>query len=206
MAKVKSFYSLIKESDLISEAPEEKDQEMDDVEMDDEGDDFEEEKPKEEGLDDVAPEGKGEYDADDLREVIDYVYEILDKEDDNEENDSVEEIGLDLIYEYADVLPDTVINQIVDDLKEMFEIEDTMLESALFVKSKKGKAAETAKKLMTKFYKRNKKTVKARAKSWRGSSEGKQMARLHKKVYRGGACFKKKVIRLHTPDGMPKKV
>ena len=177
----KSFYKLIQESakfkDQIKEAAPEAE---DDLDMDIE-DEETEEAPKEPTIDDVAPEGKGEYDADDLREVIDYVYEILDKEDDGEENDSVEEIGLDLIYEYADVLPDTVINQIVDDLKEMFEIEDTMLESALFMKSKSGKAASMAKKVMKKVYKKNIKSCKGKAKAFRMSKEGKEIAKLHKK-------------------------
>lgn len=199
----KNFYDLIKESDelrsqIIAEA-DEVEVEDDDLDLEDDEEGIE---PKEEKLDDVAPDGKGEYDADDLREIIDYVYEILDKEDDGEENDSVEEIGLDLIYEYADVMPDTVINQLVDDLKEMFEIEDTMLESALFMKSKKGKGALLAKKTMTKVYKKNKKAIKSKAKSFRTSPEGKKIASMHKKAYKG-LC--KKTKRLHTPDGMPRK-
>ena len=200
----KSFYQLIQESEELRaqklDEVEKEDVEEEDLDMDI---DDEEEAPKEPTVDDVAPDGKGEYDADDLREVIDYVYEILDKEDDGEENDSVEEIGLDLIYEYADVLPDTVINQIVDDLKEMFEIEDTMLESALFMKSKKGKAATMAKKVMSKVYKKNIKSCKGKAKSFRLSKEGKEIAKLHKKAYKG---LWKKTKRLHTPDGMPQEV
>ena len=201
----KSFYKLIQESEKLKDqikeaAPEAED---DDLDLEDEESEETEEAPKEPTIDDVAPDGKGEYDADDLREVIDYVYDILDREDDGEGNDSVEEIGLDLIYEYADVLPDTVINQIVDDLKEMFEIEDTMLESALFMKSKSGKAASMAKKVMKKVYKKNIKSCKGKAKAFRTSKEGKEIAKLHKKAYKG---LWKKTKRLHTPNGMPQEV
>jgi hypothetical protein len=196
----KNFYDLIKEAEefRLLEAEEVEEPEVEEPEDED---DIEE--PKEETIDGATPEGKGEYDADDLREVIDYVYDLLDKEDDGEENDSVEEIGLDLIYEYADIMPDTLINQIVQDLKEMFEIEDTMLESALFVKSKKGVAAKAAKKKMTQFYKKNKKAIKSEAKSWRTSPQGKKIAKLHKKAFKG-LCGKGKYLR--TPLGMPELV
>ena len=95
-------------------------------------------------------------------------------------------------------MPDTLINQLVDDLKEMFEIEDTMLE-ALFTKSKKGKGAQLVKKTMTKVYKKNKKSIKSKAKAFRTSQEGKKIVKMHKKAYKG-LC--KKTKRLHTPDGI----
>ncbi len=202
----KNFYELLKEAEMEKEKvkKDDMDDDLDDLDVDEEEEEEEEEKPdeKEPNLDDVAPEGKGEYDAEDLREVIDYVYEILDKEDDSEDNDSVEEIGLDLLHEYADVLPNTVINQIVDDLKEMFEIEDSMLESALFSKSKNGKAALMAKKITKKVYKKNIKAVKSEAKKFRTSQEGKVIANLHKQIYKN-LC--KKTKRLHTPLGMPER-
>ena len=150
---------------------------------------------------DEVPTGKGDYTADEFREIIDYIYDVLDKEDDDELNDSVGEIGLELLYNYADVLPQTVINQVVDDLKEMFEIEDTLLESivcegAKFVKKIKGSIAKAAAKKSRIYYKKNKSKLKLRGQKWRKSSHGKKMITLHKKVQdRLGA---KKGMRLVT--------
>lgn len=194
MAK-KSFMDILEESHKLVEADEEPIEEP----IDDEDEEIDDE-DEEANIDDV-PTGKGDYSADELREVIEYVYEILDKEDDDELNDSVGEIGLDLLDQYADLLPQTVINQIVDDLKEIFEIEDTMLESimsegAKFVKKAKGPAAKAAAKKARAFYKKNKAKIKKNAKLWRKSAHGKKMVALHKKVMeRLGA---KKGMRLVT--------
>lgn len=169
--------------------------------------DDEEEEP-EEHLKDHAPDGKGHYSPDDLREIIDYVYDILDKEkdesgagDDDEKKEGasdVGEVGLDLIYEYADLLPETVINQIVDDLKDTFEIEDTMLESivnegsAFFSKSKKGPAAKAAAKILTDTYVKNKGKIKKRNSNWRNSDIGKKISALHNKIWKNAGKMKGK--------------
>lgn len=68
------------------------------------------------------------YTADDLREIIDFIYDILEKENKDDKKKKEKDIGLDLIYEYADMIPETVINQMINDLKDMFEIEDTILD------------------------------------------------------------------------------
>jgi hypothetical protein len=170
------------------------------------GDDDDEE--KEEKLTDHAPDGKGHYTPDDLREIIDYVNDLLDKEKDksdsddgdDEDSDDIGEIGLDLIYEYADLLPETVINQIVDDLKDMFEIEDTMLESiisegsAFFTKASSSPAAAAARKVMRSSYKKNKAKIKKRNGKWRNSEIGKKIAALHKKIMKGVGKLKGKRV------------
>lgn len=182
MAKSK-FMDILEESYKLQEADEldtelaPDDEETDELEDDDEDD---------VNTDDV-PTGKGDYTPEDFREIIDYVYDILDKEDDDELNESVGEIGLDLLYNYADVMPQTMLNQIVDDLKEMFEIEDTMLESiisegAVFVKKKKGMIAKAAAKKARLYYKKNKAKLKMKGAKWRKSSHGKKLIKLHKKV------------------------
>lgn len=169
------------------------------ADMDFSGDEDDEEE-KEEKLSDHTPDGKGHYTADDLREIIDYVRDLIQKEvdegDDEDEDgkksepDDIGEIGLDLIYEYADLFPETVINQIVDDLKDMFEIEDTMLEaivtegSAFFNKSKKGPAAKAAAKQMRAYYRKNKAKIMNRNKKWRNSEIGKKIAALHHKIFK----------------------
>ena len=179
----------------------------------DETDEDDEEEKEDEKVADHAPDGKGHYSADDLREIIDYVYGVLKKEDEDagdeedgedKKKDDVGEIGLDLIYEYADLLPETVINQIVDDLKDIFEIEDTMLESiveegsAFFSKSKKGPAAKAAQKKMREFYRKNKTKIKVRNKKWRASPIGKKMAQLHRKIMKHlGKVQGKRVV--HQP-------
>jgi len=166
----------------------------------------EDEEEKDEKISDHAPDGKGHYTADDLREIIDYVRDLLkeeeEKEDDEDEkkDDGVGEIGLDLIYEYADLIPETVINQIVDDLKDMFEIEDTMLESivvegaSFFNKSKQGPAAKAARAKMREFYKQNKSKIIKRNSKWRNSLIGKKMSDLHKKIYKGMGKVKGKRV------------
>jgi len=78
----------------------------------------------EEDDEDLFHQGTEDYSADDFREIIDYVKDLIDLEDDNEINNSVDEIGLALLYDYADVMPQTLINQMVEDLKEIFEIEE----------------------------------------------------------------------------------
>ncbi len=169
------------------------------------GDDEEEE--KDEKIGDHAPDGKGHYTADDLREIIDYVRDLLkeekgedDEEEDEEEDEGLGEVGLDLIYEYADLMPETVINQIVDDLKDMFEIEDTMLEqivtegSSFFNKAKKGPAALAARAKMREFYKQNKTKIGKRNAKWRNSLIGKKMGDLHKKIYKGMGKVKGKRV------------
>ena len=177
---------------------------------DDLDDDDDEDKP-EEKISDHAADGKGHYTPDDLREIIDYVYDVLEKEldepasdedgDDNKKDD-IGEIGLDLIYEYADLLPETVINQIVDDLKDIFEIEDTMLEgiisegSAFFSKGKGGPGAKAARQKMREYYRKNKSKIKKRNTKWRNSDVGKKMAALHKKIMKGVGKMKGK--RLHA--------
>lgn len=177
----------------------------------DEGDE-EDNEPSDKDL----PDGKGHYTADDLREIIDYVRDLLkdeldgaDEDDDDMgggkdkggEPDDIGEIGLDLIYEYADLLPETVINQMVDDLKDMFEIEDTMLEqivsegSAFFNKAKKSPAAIAAKKKMREFYVKNKKRIMARNQKWRNTDIGKKIAKLHKSIFKGiGKVKGKRVV------------
>lgn len=187
----------------LFEAPQD-DVELADADADEDLDDDEE---KDEKLSDHAPDGKGHYTADELREIIDYVYDVLKKEEDEEgeegegKKDDIGEIGLDLIYEYADLLPETVINQIVDDLKDIFEIEDTMLESivtegsAFFTKSMKGPAAQAAKRKMREYYRKNKLKIKNRNKKWRNSPIGKKMAALHKKIMKGaGKVHGKRVV------------
>lgn len=174
------------------------------------GDD-EDDDEKEENLKDVAPEGKGHYTPDDLREIVDYCYTLIEKEQEEDDVDGdgdgktasdLGEVGLDLIYEYADLLPETVINQIVDDLKDTFEIEDTMLESiieegsAFFAKSSKGPAAKAAKALLVGAYKKNKKKIKKRNGKWRTSEIGKKIAALHKKIFKGAGKLTAK--RLHA--------
>jgi hypothetical protein len=168
-------YVLREKEEPVADAP---------VEDEETDEDFEDEDDV--NTDDV-PTGKGDYTADEVREIIDYVYDILDKEDDDELNESVGEIGLDLLYNYCDVMPQTMLNQIVDDLKEMFEIEDTMLESimsegAAFVKKKKGTIAKAAAKKARVYYKKNKSKLKMKGAKWRKSSHGKKLIKLHKKV------------------------
>ena len=159
---------------------------------------------------DAAPDGKGHYTADDLREIIDYVKDVIEKEKeekeekedgDEDKDDDVGEVGLDLLYEYADLLPETVINQIVDDLKDTFEIEDTMLEaivtegSAFFSKSKKGPAAKAASKVLRAMYRKNKTIIKKRNKKWRTSPIAQKMIALHKKAFSGlGKIHGKRVV------------
>jgi len=194
MAK-ESFKDLLESTYKLREADEVAPEEEEEVELEDDDDE-----DAEESLDDL-PQGKGDYTADDLREIIDYVYEILDKEDDDELNDSVGEIGLDLIYEYADVFPATVLNQLVDDLKELFEIEDTMLESIVtegFVKQKKGALAKQLQKKAKMYYKKNKAKLKQKAKKWRKSSHGKKVIALHKKLAK--RLGSKKGFRLQAPE------
>lgn len=181
MAK-RNFMDILEESYILRE----KGEELPEEELDTEEEDDEFEDEDDINTDDV-PTGKGDYTADEFREIIDYVYDILDKEDDDELNESVGEIGLDLLYNYADALPQTVLNQVVDDLKEMFEIEDTMLESvvtegAAFVKKKKGAVAKAAAKMAKKYYKKNKSKLKLKGAKWRKSSHGKKLIKLHKKV------------------------
>lgn len=195
----KKFRDLLEEAvelKSIMEAPEDElddDPELDDPELDDpeldgeEGAGDEDAGDEDAEFDEMAPDSETDYSPDDLREIIDYVYEILDKEDDGELNDSVGEIGLDLLYDYADVLPQTVVNQIVSDLKEIFEIEDTMLESivtegAAFVKKKKGSIAKALAKKARKYYKKNKTDLKNKNKKWRKSAVGKKLIALHKKM------------------------
>jgi hypothetical protein len=166
---------------------------------------------EEEFTSDHLPDGKGHYTASDLQEIIVYIRDLLKEEleqsdDDVEtdkkgEPDDIGEIGLDLIYEYADLLPETVINQIVDDLKDMFEIEDTMLESiiqegsAFFNKSKKSPAALAARKKMREFYRKNKTRILARNKKWRNTPIGKKIAALHSKIFKGiGKVKGKRVV------------
>lgn len=203
------------EKELLEAKPdiEEEDEDLDDEE--DTDDDAEPEKKKDEKISDHAPDGKGHYTADDLREIIDYVRDLLEKEKEEDGDDEAEtpdgdkkkkkeedvgEIGLDLIYEYADLLPETVINQIVDDLKDMFEIEDTMLESiiaegsAFFMKSKKGPAAVAAARKMRQYYRKNKARILARNKKWRNSLIGKKMAELHRKIFSGMGKIKGKRV------------
>lgn len=185
----------------------------------DEDDDADED---DENLSDAAPDGKGHYTADDLREIVDYVRDLIEKElkddDDAEDGDAKEddigEIGLDLIYEYADMLPETVINQIVDDLKDMFEIEDTMLEkimaegSTFFAKSKKGPAAKAAMASMKKGFIKNIKKIKKRNSKWRNTELGKKMAALHKKIFKSTAtmhkCKGKRVV--HKEEALNGKI
>lgn len=201
----KNFYDVLKETKEEMELITEKD-DMDDLGSDDEPDDMDndedfgdEEKPREPGISDLAPDGENKYDAEDLCEIIDMVYEILDKEDDDEENESVEEIGLDLWREYSNLLPETVINQVISDLRETFDIDDQILES--FGKSKTSPAMLAAKKLMHKHYKRNKKKLVARVKAWRVSKEGKSLIRAHKQAFKFLKIKRGK--KLHTPSGMP---
>lgn len=163
---------------------------------------------KEEKISDHTPDGKGHYTADDLREIIDYVRDLLkdeqaedgDDDDDKKGGDDIGEIGLDLIYEYADLFPETVINQIVDDLKDMFEIEDTMLESivlegaSFFNKAKQGPAAQAARKKMREFYRKNKNKILARNKKWRASEMGQKISSLHKKIFKGMGKVKGKRV------------
>jgi hypothetical protein len=191
----KNFKTLLEEAHkikMLAEAPPEEDEMEDEPIEDDEDADLDMEDPdaeegEEDSIDSLGGDGDTDYTADDIREIIDYVYDILDKEDDGELNDSVGEIGLDLIYDYADAFPQTVLNQIVEDLKEIFEIEDTMLESivtegAVFVKKKKGQAAKAAAKKSRQYYKKNKGNLKKRNKSWRKSAIGKKLIALHKKM------------------------
>jgi len=157
------------------------------------------------------PADGNDYSADDLREIIDYVYEVMDEEDDGEINDSVGEIGLDLIYEYCDTFPQAAINQIVTDLKQIFEIEDSMMESiiaegAVFVKSKKGAVAKQLKKKAKQYYKKNKAKVKMAAKKWRKSASGKKAINLHKKILKKFKGKMRKGMRLVTdPDAIAAK-
>ena len=171
-------------------------------------DDDEDDDEKDEKLSDHAPDGKGHYSADDLREIIDYVKDLIEKEkdedsdedDEDKKSDDIGDVGLDLIYEYADLLPETVINQIVDDLKDQFEIEDTMLESivtegsAFFSKSKRGPAAVAAQRMQRAFYKKNIMKIKKRNSKWRNSPIGKKIAALHKKIFAGAGKLKGKRV------------
>lgn len=186
MAK-KKFLDILEETYITEKGEEDFDAALaggkDDVDTE-EDDEFDDEDDV--NTDDV-PTGKGDYTPDEFREIIDYVYDILDKEDDDELNESVGEIGLDLLYNYADVMPQTMLNQIIDDLKEMFEIADTMLESivtegAKFVKKKKGMIAKAASKKARMYYKKNKSKLKLKGAKWRKSSHGKKLIKLHKKV------------------------
>ena len=183
-------------------APEEQPQDTDD-----DNDDEEDEK-----IQDHLSDGKGHYSPSDLREVIDYCYTLIEKEQEEDKDgdgdgktaSDLGEIGLDLIYEYADLLPESVVNQIVDDLKKTFEIEDTMLEgiieegSAFFTKSSKGPAAKAAKALMIGAYKKNKSKIKKRNSKWRGSDLGKKIAALHAKIWKSAGKMKGK--RLHPEE------
>lgn len=185
----KSFKQLLEEATDLLEAD---DTDIDD-EMGDGGDDIDDdedtddEDKKDDSDEDLTPDNGTDYTPEDFREIVDYVYDILDKEDDGELNESVGEIGLDLLYDYADALPQTVLNQIVEDLKQVFEIEDTMLESivtegAAFVKSKKGSIAKALQKKAKKYYKSNKSKVKAKNTKWRKSEIGKKILAFHKKA------------------------
>lgn len=198
----KSILSMLEEEEqkALLEAAEKEMDVAPETEMDDE-----DEEEKDEKIGDHAPDGKGHYTADDLREIIDYVRDLLKEEKDeddeeDEEDDSMGEIGLDLIYEYADLLPETVINQIVDDLKDMFEIEDTMLENivvegaSFFNKAKKSPAAIAARKKMREYYKQNKSKIIKRNSKWRNSLIGKKMSDLHKKIYKGMGKVKGKRV------------
>ncbi len=194
MSKV-DFRALLEETykSKIQEA--EEDEDLDDT-LDDEDD-------EESISDEDMPADGDDYTPDDLREVIDYVYEILDEEDDGEVNDSVGEVGLDLMYEYCDTFPQATINQIVKDLKDTFEIEDSVMESivtegAVFVKSKKGAVAKALKKKAKMYYKKNKAKVKMAAKKWRKSATGKKVIKLHQKMLKKFKGKMKKGMRLVT--------
>lgn len=188
----KSFKDLLEEIDKsrkLVEADDVEDEDEEELEQSDSDDleDADTDKTPEQELDDEAPIGSGDYTGDDLREIIDYVYDILDREDDGQLNDSVGEIGLDLLYDYADMLPQTIINQIVEDLKEIFEIDDTVIESivtegAVFVKKKTGALAKAIKKKAKQYYKKNKANLKMKNKKWRKSAIGKRLIALHKKI------------------------
>jgi hypothetical protein len=211
---VKNLLSLLEEvSEELQEAlpqPPEKNSPKPSVDTKEDGSDIEDD---DEDIEDETsskdlPEGKGHYTADDLREIIDYVKDVIEKEkeekedgDDEDKDDDVGEVGLDLLYEYADLLPETVINQIVDDLKDTFEIEDTMLEaiiaegSAFFSKSRKGPAAKAASKVMRAMYRKNKTIIKKRNKKWRTSPIAQKMIALHKKAFSGlGKIHGKRVV------------
>ncbi|NCP97680.1 hypothetical protein GW796_05495 [archaeon] len=139
----------------------------------------------EEDDEDLFHQGTEDYSADDFREIIDYVKDLIDLEDDNEINNSVDEIGLALLYDYADVMPQTLINQMVEDLKEIFEIEDEMMESLVtegFVKKKKGVLARKKSIKAAKIYKAKKAKIKLRASKWRRSARGKKVISIHKKL------------------------
>jgi ribosomal protein L12E/L44/L45/RPP1/RPP2 len=225
MAKLKTFKELLEDiqqeelleakgdiDPAVAPAPAGAEDDLDDDEMDDD-------EEKDENLKDVAADGKGHYTADDLREIVDYCYTLIEKEQEEDQVDGdgdgktasdLGEVGLDLIYEYADLLPETVINQIVDDLKDTFEIEDTMLEgiieegSAFFTKSSKGPAAKAAKALLTSAYKKNKSKIKKRNKKWRNSELGAKIAALHKKIFKGAGNLKGK--RVHAKEEPKAKV
>ena len=201
------FNDLLKEAFELVEADDDlkmgsggdEDPEVDDI---DDDEDTDEDKGDDE---DVTPDSEADYTPEDFREIIDYVYDILDKEDDGELNESIGEIGLDLLYDYAEALPQTVINQIVADLKEVFEIEDTMLESivtegAAFVKSKKGSIAKALQKKAKKFYKANKNKVKANNTKWRKSAVGKKILAFHKKALKQFGKKKKLVGATETAE------
>lgn len=202
----KSFKSILSDIDYqrrLEEAKEDeaKEPSTPDSEAPEENDEDDDEPKK---ISDHAPTGAGHYTADDLHEIISYVKDILkkerdeDKEDDDEEKDEHMDVGLDLLDEYADMLPETVINQIVDDLKDIFEIEDTMLESiiseggAFFSKSTKGPAAKAAQSIMMKMYRKNHSKILARNKRWKKSDHGKLMTGLHKAFLKGMGKIKGK--------------
>lgn len=210
MKKLLGLLEEIQEEKDLLEAKPPMDDEEDDIDAEDGSapvDDYDDDEEEDEKIGDHAADGKGHYTADDLREIIDYVRDLLkdekeddddddddfgDDDDEDDKSDQMEEIGLDLIYEYADLLPETVINQIVDDLKDMFEIEDTMLEaivtegSKLFNKSRKSPAAAAARKKMMEFYKKNKAKINKRNAKWRAGEHHAKMSMLHKKAYKSG--------------------
>lgn len=214
----KSFKDLLEEleeSKLYEagkEDPPEENAGNDDVDSDDDDDDEEKDEPSAKELPDM--DKKNQYTADDLKELIAYVQDLLKKEheedgddddddDDKKKDDKFEDIGLDLISEYADLMSNSLINQIVNDLKSVFEINDSMLESviseggAFFNKSQSGPAAQAAKLVMRQYYRKNKAKILKRNKKWRNSEIGKRMIALHKKIMSGMGMKGKHVVHPH---------
>lgn len=167
-------------SPVAPKAPEKEPKEVDnEIEQDAEEDD---------------PSEKTNYSSDDFREILNYVYEILDQEDEEDkggQNDTSSQIGIDLLIEYADGIPQQIINNMVADLKEIFDIEDEFIDdtddepvSEGFVKQKKGSAAKLTRKKARLRYKKNRAKLKMKAKKWRKTSGAKRAMKLHKKLFK----------------------
>lgn len=209
MKNIKTLLEEIEKEKELLEAGEDMEQPEAQPKAPDESSEDDEDAP-EEKLEDYLHQGKSDYTPEDLIEIVKYCETLIEKEnDENDEdgekkgNSDLGEIGLDLIAAYAQMMPSTVISQIIHDLQDIFELEDTMLESVItegasfFTNAKNSPAKKAAKELMINSYKKNKTKIDKRNDKWKYSDIAKKIAKFHKLAFKGLGKIKGK--KLH-PD------